>query len=119
MFERPQHVFVGHFIGSPGMNFLPAELAEGQLKVADQTLAVPAGQDLPAGSLQIGIRPEYLERTEPGAAGALPCQVMRVQDLGTSLMLTAQVAGQVWRGRLYPSSVLPAAGETVWLRVVS
>ena len=119
LFERPQHVFVGHFIGSPGMNFLPAELAEGQLKVADQTLAVPAGQDLPAGSLQIGIRPEYLERTEPGAAGALPCQVMRVQDLGTSLMLTAQVAGQVLRGRFDPSSVLPAAGETVWLRVVS
>ena len=24
LFERPQHTFVGHFIGSPGMNFLPA-----------------------------------------------------------------------------------------------
>ena len=23
LFERPQHTFVGHFIGSPGMNFLP------------------------------------------------------------------------------------------------
>lgn len=25
LFERPQHAFVGHFIGSPGMNFLPAQ----------------------------------------------------------------------------------------------
>ena len=24
LFERPQHTFVGHFIGSPGMNILPA-----------------------------------------------------------------------------------------------
>jgi glycerol transport system ATP-binding protein len=27
LFERPQHVFVGHFIGSPGMNVLPCEAA--------------------------------------------------------------------------------------------
>ena len=26
LFERPQHTFVGHFIGSPGMNVLPCEV---------------------------------------------------------------------------------------------
>ena len=35
LFERPQHTFVGHFIGSPGMNFLAAEqAADGVLGVA-------------------------------------------------------------------------------------
>src|SRR5690606_18519329 len=29
LFERPQHTFVGHFIGSPGMNVLPATVKEG------------------------------------------------------------------------------------------
>jgi glycerol transport system ATP-binding protein len=29
LFERPGHVFVGHFIGSPGMNVLPAEAKDG------------------------------------------------------------------------------------------
>ncbi len=24
LFDRPEHTFVGYFIGSPGMNFLPA-----------------------------------------------------------------------------------------------
>ena len=24
LFEKPEHTFVGHFIGSPGMNLLPA-----------------------------------------------------------------------------------------------
>src|SRR6056297_2062750 len=28
LFERPRHTFVGHFIGSPGMNLLPASPAE-------------------------------------------------------------------------------------------
>ena len=26
LFERPAHTFVGHFIGSPGMNILPAQV---------------------------------------------------------------------------------------------
>ena len=29
LFERPRHTFVGHFIGSPGMNVLPCELKSG------------------------------------------------------------------------------------------
>ena len=29
LFERPHHTFVGHFIGSPGMNVLPCQVADG------------------------------------------------------------------------------------------
>ena len=29
LFERPRHTFVGHFIGSPGMNVLPCEVRDG------------------------------------------------------------------------------------------
>ena len=29
LFERPKHTFVGHFIGSPGMNVLPCEVSGG------------------------------------------------------------------------------------------
>ena len=29
-FERPTHTFVGHFIGSPGMNVLPCEVEDGK-----------------------------------------------------------------------------------------
>ncbi|MGP1629854.1 MAG: ABC transporter ATP-binding protein [Giesbergeria sp.] len=118
LFERPQHVFVGHFIGSPGMNFLPVEHVGGRLQLADQSLPVPVERQLPQGSLQIGVRPEYLVRTAPGEAGALPCMVLRVQDLGTSLMLTAEVASQVLRGRFDPDARLPAPGDVVWLKVL-
>lgn len=34
LFDRPQHIFVGHFIGSPGMNVLPANRgSDGELRV--------------------------------------------------------------------------------------
>ena len=34
LFERPAHTFVGHFIGSPGMNVLPCEVEGGQATLA-------------------------------------------------------------------------------------
>ncbi len=37
LFERPRHTFVGHFIGSPGMNLLPVEArADGALWLGEQ-----------------------------------------------------------------------------------
>src|SRR5690606_14027032 len=34
LFERPEHTFVGHFIGSPGMNLLPFSAEGDQVRVA-------------------------------------------------------------------------------------
>ena len=118
LFERPQHQFVGHFIGSPGMNFLPAQSAAGRLQVAGHALEQPAGRGLPEGALQVGVRPEYLALAQPGAAGALPCTVQRVQDIGTYQMLTAQVGEHLLRARFAPEQRLPAPGETAWLQVL-
>ncbi len=73
------------------MNFLPAQIDAGRLQVAGHVLALPTPRTLPVDELQVGIRPEYLSLAQPGQAGALPCTVSRVQDVGTYLMLTAQV----------------------------
>ena len=118
LFERPQHVFVGHFIGSPGMNFLSAQHRGGRLQLAGHALAASQQLNLPDGPLQVGVRPEYLALTAPDAPGALPCSVLRVQDIGTYFLLTAQVDGQVLRARLAPETTVPSVGETVWLRVL-
>lgn len=116
LFERPQHTFVGHFIGSPGMNFLPVTTAGGQINVAGTTLA--AGRSLPEGELVLGVRPEYVRTASSGDQGALQAQVAQVQDVGTSLMLTARLAGQNVKARLAPETRVPAVGESVWLQVV-
>jgi glycerol transport system ATP-binding protein len=118
LFERPAHTFVGHFIGSPGMNFLPAHRDGENLSVAGHRLASPVGRALPDGALQVGIRPEYLALAQPQQAGALPGTVVQVQDIGTYLMLTAKVGEHTVKARFAPETRLPSAGDTAWLQVL-
>ncbi len=126
LFERPQHTFVGHFIGSPGMNFLPAARSGDGLTVAG--CAVPSDTVVPAasGRLVLGIRPEYVTLAEPQTPGAVPATVLQAQDIGTYWLVTAQVgsvaAGMAGpttvRARLSPDADIPAAGAAVWLAVL-
>ena len=118
LFERPQHTFVGHFIGSPGMNFLPAEVQGSSLLLAGRTLPLPRQAALPAGPLKVGIRPEYVTVAVSGAQGAVPARVQQVQDVGTHLMLTAEVLGGRVKARLGVESPELAPGDTVWLQLV-
>ena len=118
LFERPRHTFVGHFIGSPGMNFLPAVVANGVLGVAGTGLALRPGRVLPEGELKLGVRPEYVEQTLANDPAALPFTVLRVQDIGTYVMLTAAVNGHIVKARLAPEASMPDKGQQVWLRVI-
>jgi glycerol transport system ATP-binding protein len=119
LFERPAHTFVGHFIGSPGMNFLPVRAAAGQLQLQDGgALPLPSGTALPDGPLTLGIRPEYLRLADGAAPGALPARVQQVKDLGTCGLLSCEAAGHPLRARLSVDQAWPAAGDTVWLRLV-
>ncbi|WP_332775656.1 ABC transporter ATP-binding protein [Polaromonas sp.] len=118
LFERPQHTFVGHFIGSPGMNFLPVQTVGDGLQVAGSTLAMPAGRELPQGDFKLGVRPEYVTLAGAGDPGALPALVTRAQDIGTHLMLTATIGAQTLKARLGPEAAAPQPGDTVWLQVL-
>ena len=116
LFERPAHTFVGHFIGSPGMNFLPVRSADGMLEIGGRRMPTP--RPLPEGDLKLGIRPEYVSLAQVQAAGALPGEVVRAQDIGTHLMLTAQVNGTLLKARLPPDTPAPSSGSTAWLHVL-
>ncbi|GKT19199.1 ABC transporter ATP-binding protein [Acidovorax sp. SUPP2522] len=118
LFERPQHTFVGHFIGSPGMNFLPAQGEADAIVVAGHRLAWPAGKALPPGALQVGVRPEYLAVAAAGQPGALRCTVEKVQDIGTYFLLTARVGEHMLKARMGTGEPVPSAGDTVWLQVL-
>ena len=103
LFERPQHTFVGHFIGSPGMNFLPTSLLPGA----------------PSGATTLGVRPEYVTLAPADAAGALPATLTQAQDIGTYWLLTARLAdATVVRVRVGPGQEIPKVGDTVWLGLV-
>ena len=118
LFERPAHTFVGHFIGSPGMNFLPARAAGGVLEVAGHSLALPAGRALPEGELKLGIRPEYVTLAGAGDPAALPVKVAHAQDVGTHVLLTGRIGDLTIKARLNPASAAPQRGDNVWLQVL-
>src|SRR6476620_1882896 len=67
LFTRPDHTFVGYFIGSPGMNVLPAEVSDREARVAGHTLALARSYgELPAGArIEVGIRPEFVSIAAP------------------------------------------------------
>jgi multiple sugar transport system ATP-binding protein len=64
LYEQPINLFVAGFIGSPPMNFLPAQVKGDKVELPFVTVEIPpqardkvAGKDL----LLAGIRPEYFE----------------------------------------------------------
>ena len=122
LFERPQHMFVGNFIGSPGMNFLPARMRGGVLDVAGQDLTLPSDalsqQLAQAGEFTLGVRPEYVVLVGESVAGALRASISKVQDIGTYWLLSARVGEGEVKVRLPAQATPPAVGETVWLQVL-
>ena len=68
LFERPAHTFVGHFIGSPGMNILPCKIEDGTAIFAGRRIAT-VNRATGAGRPEIGVRPEFVSlgrRRHPG-----------------------------------------------------
>ena len=118
LFERPQHTFVGHFIGSPGMNFLPVEVVAGVLRLAGRAIAIPPDLHLPEGALQLGIRPEYVVLCNEQVPGSVPATVTRLQDIGTYLMLTTTVQDRIVKARLESDVAGLQAGDQVWLQLI-
>jgi glycerol transport system ATP-binding protein len=121
LFERPAHAFVGYFIGSPGMNFLDAEVADGRLRVGGFSLQAPAERLAAlaqAGRITLGTRPEYIALTEPEDPGALPVSVSRTLDIGTHWLVSGEVEGHTIRARLAADLTPPRVGETVWMSLI-
>jgi len=119
LFERPQHTFVGNFIGSPGMNFLPARWQDGGIAVGAHVLRGPAHPSLAdAGEFTLGVRPEYVGLAAAGQPDALPATVQKAQDIGTYQLVTATSGDAVIRARLSPEAKTPKVGEDVWLHVL-
>jgi multiple sugar transport system ATP-binding protein len=61
LYEDPANLFVAGFIGSPAMNFIPARLEEGMVRLPFGDAPVPAGVDFKKRDVIAGIRPEHFE----------------------------------------------------------
>jgi glycerol transport system ATP-binding protein len=89
LFERPTHLFVGHFIGSPGMNFLPCRLRGRTVAVAgvDLLRLDEAPEASEADDLVVGVRPDFVRCTAAPSPQAIAAEVQGVRDLGAVLLV--------------------------------
>jgi glycerol transport system ATP-binding protein len=92
LFERPDHTFVGYFIGSPGMNILPCQV--------DDHHAIVAGHRVPLGDRyqvkdgarsELGVRPEFVRFAEAQEQG-LPVTIDAIDDVGRHRIAKVRLA---------------------------
>jgi len=107
LFERPQHVFVGHFIGSPGMNILPVTLKDGEVLFENHVMALEGPVIGSGGQLQLGIRPEFISFAENG----IPGQVYKVSDVGRHSIVEVVVGSS--HIKAVGAGQMPAKGDWV------
>jgi len=108
LFERPAHRFVGHFIGSPGMNFLESEWMGAASHIEGVPISTSSTQPPGAGvPLAVGIRPEYLQVHASPGPNRVPAVVTAIQDQGTQLMVQLQI------GKRTAWSKITETGETM------
>ncbi|MEH7109899.1 MULTISPECIES: ABC transporter ATP-binding protein [Bacillaceae] len=111
VYEKPENVFVGGFIGSPAMNFFKGTLQDGKFAIGNTTIVVPEGkmkflreQGYIGKSMILGVRPEDIH-DEPvfldASAGTVIAANIDVAELtGAELMIYSSVEGQDFVARL-------------------
>ena len=92
LFERPTHTFVGHFIGSPGMNILPCDVKGGKALFYGQPIDLEGAITSRASGggaaiTEIGVRPEHIVFADEGLAA----RVRKVADVGRHNVVEAMV----------------------------
>ena len=126
LFEHPAHKFVGYFIGSPGMNFVPCTVQNQAACFGN--IAVPLDPDLAAKvtgtprKLSLGIRPLYLQVTKTPQKNSFEARVVHVEDHGNYKIVSLNLAGHVLKAQLPEDEPVPASIAHVhfpraWIRL--
>ncbi|PWE55081.1 ABC transporter ATP-binding protein [Metarhizobium album] len=90
LFERPSHTFVGYFIGSPGMNVLPAAVDGSAVTIGAETIQLDYAPNIgSAKKTELGIRPEFIRLGRDG----MPIEVTKVEDIGRQKIVRARFSG--------------------------
>jgi ABC-type sugar transport system ATPase subunit len=93
VFNRPDNMDVAGFIGSPPMNLFPARITNGAIHVSDRPVAVVERLDC---DVVLGVRPSHVRITGDG----VPSTVVLSENLGESMLLNVDMAGELVKVRL-------------------
>ncbi len=118
LFERPNHTFVGYFIGSPGMNLSKVKRCPGGVQFASLNMPLSDElnkllEDIPSDNLKIGIRPEFVHVWDTPVDDGYECDLVHVEDLGTYKILTLRLGGWDLKARVDEDHRV--SGNTAWV----
>src|SRR5438105_210383 len=108
LFDKPAHTFVGYFIGSPGMNIVPAQVKGRQARIDGHVIALHRSYDgLPGtAKIEIGVRPEFVDVAAP-APGLLSAKIERIDDLGRVRFARVRIGDAKFAARVPPGFSVP------------
>ena len=106
LFEKPRHTFVGHFIGSPGMNILPCEIDGGTVTFDGEPVPIEAVPERPRGAvpLELGVRPEFVRFSGEGIA----VTIAKVADVGRHRIVDLRRGAHVIRMVVGEDDAIPS-----------
>lgn len=110
IYATPATRFVGGFIGSPPMNFIKVQCGNGTARIGEATMPCP----MTAQNLELGLRGEDAALSPDGSG--IPFDVRVVEPMGSHLLLTGAIDGQLAR-IVAPPTAKVNAGERVGLTV--
>jgi multiple sugar transport system ATP-binding protein len=121
VYDRPASTFVGGFIGTPPMNFLPVTITDGpggQLtaNAGGHAFPVPGHlRDFAGQPLLAGIRGENVTPSSAQAQDAVPGTVRVIEPLGAQLLITVTISGTEFKV-LAPNDFRTTEDAPLWLR---
>jgi len=116
LFDEPAHTFVGYFIGSPGMNILPAQVDENRVNVAGQQIQLDRRYPAFDGKVEVGIRPEFVSIVDrrTAAPSAMPTRINAVEDIGRYKIVRCEVDGLAVDAVLGETDIVPESAAAVF-----
>src|SRR3954452_24604986 len=110
LFDKTEHTFVGYFIGSPGMNIVPAQVKGREAIVGGHVIGLKRSYDRlpPDANIEIGVRPEFVNVAAP-APGLLSATIERIDDLGRVRFARARLGDAKLAARVPPGFSIPDA----------
>ncbi len=123
IYDYPANKFVGGFIGTPPMNFLPGVvrvngngtwISVGECQMAPSPALAPRLSTKNGQPILLGIRPENLALASAQQANTICAHVLVVEPLGSHRLLTVQVGSEISKVSVAPDQRV-APNEDVWL----
>ena len=107
---RPAHTFVGYFVGSPGLNVMPARVEDGAVYSGQARFPVLPPEELgeATDALTLGLRPEAAHLTDKGNGPEV--EIRKVTNAGHRKLVECGFGDQRLFVRMEHNDELPASG---------